>query len=109
LLTLISLLQILFLLFAQARNPKREDTILKNMMKSSKTAALDSCGYCGESSVAKMKTCSKCRRVKFCSDACNREGWPRHKAQCREWCAEAAKEKGGKHAASVEEQLEIMD
>jgi len=53
-------------------------------------AALDTCGFCGERSAAKLKQCSKCRRAHFCDKECMLAGWPAHKKQCAEWCASAA-------------------
>jgi TPR repeat protein len=33
--------------------------------------------------------CSGCRRLRYCGAECQREHWPRHRAECRAWKAEA--------------------
>ena len=75
----------------------REDIVLQKKTpqqiardaKTFKKAGLDECGVCGERSAAKLKICSACRRVQFCSAACSKAGWKHHKAQCAAWCDEA--------------------
>ncbi|KAI0741566.1 hypothetical protein C8Q80DRAFT_1123435 [Daedaleopsis nitida] len=43
------------------------------------------CHYCGEASraYAKLKRCSGCELVMYCSKECQRRAWPEHKAVCR--------------------------
>ncbi|GJE89739.1 hypothetical protein PsYK624_058450 [Phanerochaete sordida] len=43
----------------------------------------DSCNNCSQpSSKVTLKACSGCRMVRYCSAACQREAWPRHKRSC---------------------------
>lgn len=49
------------------------------------------CANCSASSSdTKLRLCAKCRSVYFCSQACIKEKWPQHKAECRRRVAEAA-------------------
>ena len=45
-------------------------------------AARDACDACGKT-VAELKRCSRCRAAAYCSTACQRTAWPRHKDHCR--------------------------
>ena len=33
--------------------------------------------------MARLLTCSRCRRVKYCTSACQKADWKDHKAECR--------------------------
>ena len=44
--------------------------------------ARDACDACGKT-VAELKRCSRCRAAAYCSTACQRTAWPRHKDHCR--------------------------
>ena len=47
-------------------------------------AARDACDACGKTfAVAELKRCSRCRAAAYCSTACQRTAWPRHKDHCR--------------------------
>jgi len=45
---------------------------------------------CGkvESSGYRFNACGQCRRVKYCSTACQHSDWKQHKKQCKVWAAE---------------------
>jgi hypothetical protein len=54
----------------------------------------DACAACGSSSSSSgdpLKTCGRCKAVKYCSALCQRTHWPVHKASC----AEATTGRGG--------------
>lgn len=39
------------------------------------------CGNCGRTE--QLKLCSSCRLISFCSDACQKQYWPKHRSLCR--------------------------
>ena len=44
------------------------------------------CAECDEGG-AGLKTCKSCKEVKYCSVACQRRHWPRHKKECKQRAA----------------------
>ncbi|TCD69036.1 hypothetical protein EIP91_009099 [Steccherinum ochraceum] len=42
----------------------------------------DTCAECGAGDVQRMRECSKCKLVRYCSAACQKKAWPRHKRVC---------------------------
>lgn len=55
----------------------------QDMRKRAKTQKTSSaCGNCGKEE-KKMRTCSACRTVLYCSPQCQKEAWPVHKAACK--------------------------
>ena len=53
-------------------------------------AALPCCASCGKAEVddVKLKQCDDCDLVRYCSDECQQDHWPEHKANCKERAAE---------------------
>lgn len=43
----------------------------------------ESCNHCGKSSDVKLRTCSQCHDVKYCSKKCQKAEWPKHKLDCQ--------------------------
>ncbi|RPD68233.1 hypothetical protein L226DRAFT_576582 [Lentinus tigrinus ALCF2SS1-7] len=41
------------------------------------------CSVCRGRGKPKMMTCSKCQKARYCSAACQRKDWPRHKPKCK--------------------------
>jgi len=46
------------------------------------------CADCGEAGGASLKVCKACMSVKYCNAACQKNHWPKHKAECKERAAE---------------------
>jgi hypothetical protein len=48
------------------------------------------CAECGkeEGETSSLKTCKSCMVVKYCSVACQRNHWPKHKKLCKQRAAE---------------------
>ncbi|TBU65167.1 hypothetical protein BD310DRAFT_866887 [Dichomitus squalens] len=44
---------------------------------------LHKCSVCRGKGKPKLMTCKGCQRVRYCSTACQKKDWPRHKAQCK--------------------------
>ena len=40
------------------------------------------CDSCGTTDASKLKLCSRCLKVRFCGEACQRAAWPEHKLVC---------------------------
>ena len=61
------------------------------------TATLSVCANCGkskgETEKDKLKNCSACKLVKYCSAACQKEHRPTHKKECKQRAAELREEK----------------
>lgn len=49
------------------------------------------CGYCGESSVGKLRVCAACKVVYYCSRECQVASWKGHKLLCKPVAASQAK------------------
>jgi len=64
------------------------DTVLCNCMKPYKEKAktMEKVGKCygcrNEYPKAKLKRCSRCQAVQYCSNECMKEHWPKHKTYC---------------------------
>ena len=56
--------------------------------------ACENCGKCG-----KLKTCSACGVVRFCSLSCQKENWPVHRSDCKQF----------QHEFQTEMEAEILD
>ncbi|GMH46369.1 hypothetical protein TrRE_jg4151, partial [Triparma retinervis] len=57
--------------------------ISQTMKKAAKTKKTSSaCGNCGKEE-KKMRTCSACRTVLYCSTHCQKVAWPVHKVACK--------------------------
>ncbi|KAH9885997.1 hypothetical protein C8Q73DRAFT_658897 [Cubamyces lactineus] len=41
------------------------------------------CSVCRGRGQPKLKACSGCTKVRYCSQACQKKDWPRHKPQCK--------------------------
>lgn len=41
------------------------------------------CFVCRGRGKPKIKTCSKCQKVRYCSDICQKKDWPKHKKACK--------------------------
>ncbi|KAI0682716.1 hypothetical protein C8T65DRAFT_750161 [Cerioporus squamosus] len=41
------------------------------------------CSVCRRRGKPKMMTCSKCQKARYCSTACQKKDWPRHKPKCK--------------------------
>lgn len=65
---------------AEAAPLKNNDTSKSMSMNS--TVAFYKCSGC-DNVGANFKVCSKCKTVKYCSAACQKEHWPQHKKDCR--------------------------
>ena len=46
------------------------------------------CAECGEEDAGSLKTCKACMHVRYCSAACQRNHWPKHKIPCKLRAAE---------------------
>lgn len=46
----------------------------------------DRCNFC-DVQQATLKTCSKCKVVRYCSQACQKSDWPEHKSMCIRPCS----------------------
>ena len=42
------------------------------------------CGGCGIERMEAMNRCSRCKAVNYCSKACQKTDWPKHKKVCKE-------------------------
>ncbi|KAG8739655.1 hypothetical protein FRC10_005357 [Ceratobasidium sp. 414] len=42
----------------------------------------DTCWLCGGSGKPNLSACSKCKKARYCSAACQRQDWPAHKKDC---------------------------
>lgn len=53
-----------------------------------KSALASKCDYCGvrEEITKSLKSCARCNAAKYCDKICQANGWPRHKAVCKELC-----------------------
>ena len=60
---------------------RRGTTVLKN---TDCDYASSGCAACGGQD-GELRLCDGCRAVKYCSRACQRAQWKRHKADCRAW------------------------
>ena len=56
-------------------------------MSSTANAACANCGKAEEDD-NKLKTCTSCKMVKYCSRDCQRSHWPKHKKACKKRAAE---------------------
>ena len=45
----------------------------------------ESCAFCGDFDSEKLKKCSGCGNVAYCSIKCQRQHWPAHKNHCKAW------------------------
>jgi hypothetical protein len=43
---------------------------------------LHACDGCGAKDTPELKRCARCRAVRYCSAACQRQAWPTHKQDC---------------------------
>ena len=52
------------------------------------------CAYCGaaETDQRKLRRCAKCHAVAYCSPACQKDHWKKHRPQCKEAVAARARE-----------------
>jgi uncharacterized Fe-S cluster-containing MiaB family protein len=69
--------------------PHREaERVLKELLAARGAAASQTsttcaaCGYASGTSGAALKKCSRCKSVKYCSEACQRTHWRVHKPSC---------------------------
>lgn len=46
------------------------------------------CAACGKGGDDCLKTCNGCKKVKYCSVACQQAHRPKHKTKCQKWAAE---------------------
>jgi len=46
------------------------------------------CAECGEEGGASLKVCKACMHARYCSAACQRNHWPKHKKECKQRAAE---------------------
>jgi hypothetical protein len=56
-------------------------------------ARTDTCSQCGVRANG-LKTCARCKRVRFCGQLCQVSNWPAHKSDCKRWTAELIASKG---------------
>lgn len=45
--------------------------------------AAHKCSVCRGRGQPKLKACSGCSKVRYCSQACQKKDWPRHKSKCK--------------------------
>ncbi|KAI0642476.1 hypothetical protein C8Q79DRAFT_1002903 [Trametes meyenii] len=45
--------------------------------------AMHKCSVCRGPGQPKLKACTGCMKVRYCSQACQKKDWPRHKGQCK--------------------------
>ena len=46
------------------------------------TVPVRACDACGAADAPELKRCARCRKVHYCSVACQRAAWPQHKRDC---------------------------
>jgi hypothetical protein len=63
--------------YAEALNGKTA-WVLRRIGK----ATAKSCMYCTASSNVRLRRCSRCNYIRYCSDECSRVNWPLHKTEC---------------------------
>ena len=61
--------------------PLKNNDTSKSMMSMNSTVAFYKCVGC-DNLGANFKVCSKCKKGKYCSAACQKKHWPQHKSVC---------------------------
>ncbi|KAL1747689.1 hypothetical protein HDZ31DRAFT_31395 [Schizophyllum fasciatum] len=57
-------------------------TVQKAMQTMERGVEGSACGVCGKGGNAKLLVCARCKRMKYCSKACQTEDWKTHKRLC---------------------------
>jgi len=59
--------------------------IFPELFSKSTQKMTESCAFCGDFDSEKLKKCSGCGNVAYCSIKCQRQHWPAHKNHCKAW------------------------
>lgn len=71
--------------FKCAAQREMEGRILMGMGEELEQCAYAGCANGVSGETLRLKACSRCRSVKYCSPACQKAAWPAHKRECSEY------------------------